>query len=139
MKKIISLILILMLSITLVACSNTGSQEETSKNPSTTEESTTEETTTQKLPTNAVEVISAYSNEELGIDIDRDKENFKFALKEEKDDDFEFYRVDAVYINENEDSTITFDTQGIFYVSKDLTKAYIYNENSNELTELPTK
>lgn len=138
MKKIIALLLTLAIVLTFAACSNNGDNE-TETEKASVSESTTNETTTKATPKNAVEVISSYSNEQLGIDVDRDDENFKFLLKTGDDDDSLYYRVDAAYIVENDDSTVSFDTKGIFYVTKDLSKAYVQNSETDELTEIPTE
>lgn len=138
MKKFASLILALIMVMTLAACAKDVKEDETTTEPETTAEATTEGVS-KNADATAVDIISAYSNEELGIDADRDDENFKFAVKEATLNGKKCYRVDAVYMQEQKDGTVSFDTKGIFYVSDDLTTAYSQNLETGDVTELPAK
>lgn len=138
MKKITSLILAIIMVMTFVACTKEAKESET-----TTESTTTAEATTEGVSKNAdataVDIISAYSNEELGIDVDSEDENFKFAVKDATLNGEKCYRVDAVYMKEQEDGKFSIDIKGIFYVSEDLKTAYSQNMETGDVTELPAK
>lgn len=146
MKKYLSLLLAVIIACSLAACSSNSDGEETTADTTVAaedsiapqDESTTEAITKAKA-NSAMEVIESYTNEELGIDVDRDDEDFKFAVKDDTMNGEKCYRVDAIYIVENKDKTVSFDTKGVFYVSGDLSKAYKKDLSTDKLTELPAK
>ncbi|MDD6729119.1 MAG: hypothetical protein PUE08_07880 [Eubacteriales bacterium] len=159
MKKTVTAILMTVLIVlSLTACSSSNDDTAASSTDSAETTSAAEETTVVpgeiKEPvtygdskkdlseasiteSEAVDLVKAFSAEELGLEGSKDDYKFMVATVGKNVNDGDYFEVIASVVKaENEDGSINMETVGTYYVSYDGKQIFLCDTATGELTEL---